>query len=424
MMNQMWKGIKKWFSCNWKWLVPTLIVAIIGLIAIEILTGGAITAALPAIAQIVGAIFIGVAMIRVAYYLGDYLLKGIAGDVIGAAKSLARGLAVGAVELVFALLFNLGAIIKSMKEGFKASIKAAAGAAKKTVTGVMAASKQLRRTMIKGAGTAVKNIRRISGAVLREGKLVMKGVGRSIGSGVRSLDDLARKLWRRVRFRKFKIRRVGRIRFQLWGYINPWALLADGSIEQVEVKGGGRLGEFVEIAGRRKAGILVGIRDTDASAFVKYIDDLGSKHPTKAKNLYKELENMSDDARRLYINGLTQTAENARILRANMMSGKVRSGRGATGGGNAAHHIVPSTHGYGSANRARKILEGLGIDINGKLNGLFIPPHIHAHLHSHKYMDEVLNRLLPILSLPKASRTKRAEQVLDSLAKDILNRYF
>ena len=89
-MNQMGKGVKNWFSCNAKWLVPTLIGVLAALVALEILTGGAVTAALPPLMQVIGAIMIGVAIVRVAGYVADYLAKALSKDVAGAAKSLAR----------------------------------------------------------------------------------------------------------------------------------------------------------------------------------------------------------------------------------------------------------------------------------------------------------------------------------------------
>ena len=51
---------------------------------------------------------VDVAIVRVAAYVTEYIAKSVAGDIPGAARSLARGLAVGAIELIFALLFNLG----------------------------------------------------------------------------------------------------------------------------------------------------------------------------------------------------------------------------------------------------------------------------------------------------------------------------
>ena len=91
------------------------------LVAVEILTGGAITAALPAILDIFATIMIGVAAVRAAAYTAEYLAKGSQGDVAGAAKSLARGLAVVGIELIFALLFNIDKVIKSLKQGLKAT---------------------------------------------------------------------------------------------------------------------------------------------------------------------------------------------------------------------------------------------------------------------------------------------------------------
>jgi hypothetical protein len=52
LISQMGKGIRQWFSCNWPWLLAAVIAALVGIIALEILTGGAITAALPILLEI------------------------------------------------------------------------------------------------------------------------------------------------------------------------------------------------------------------------------------------------------------------------------------------------------------------------------------------------------------------------------------
>ena len=233
LASQMKKGIKNWFACNWPKLVAGLVGALLGIILLEIVTVGAITAALPLIMQIIGAIMIGVAIVRVSAYVGDYLTQGWASQIAAAAKSLARGLAIGAIELVFALLFNLGAVIKSMRAGLRASARAAARAVKATVRTTIRNVRELGRIGIQAAKATVRN-----------GKLVLQGVKSGFAKGARSLDDLARRLWSHVRFRKFKLKRAG-MRVQLWGYINPWILLCDGSIKWVEedklVRVGGRV---------------------------------------------------------------------------------------------------------------------------------------------------------------------------------------
>lgn len=415
LMNQMWKGIRQWFSCNWQWLVPTIIGAIVALIILEIVTGGAVTAALPPLMEIVAVLFIGVAMVRSAYYFGEYLAKGLAGDIAGAARSLARGLAVAAIELVFALLFNLAAVLRSLRAGLRESLRAATRSVSRTARRTSRAVSRLGQTVAQGGRTAAGNIRRISGAAVQRGRLIMDGVGESIGQGVRNLDDFARRLWQRVRFRRFKIRRLSGLHFQLWGFINPWVLVATGEVEQVTVSGSRpTLGAEMIVEGRRKSGFLVGVRDTDTSAFVQHLNSL-SRNQRRA--LYRELEGMSDQARRAYVSGLSATADNARMLRSSMMQGGVRTGRGTPKSGYAAHHIVPSTHGYGSAVEARQILDDLGININDGLNGVFVSPALHAPLHTHAYMDAVADAL-------RGANRPQAIQILDNISARILANNF
>ena len=223
MWHQMKQGVKQWFSCNWPWLLAGAVGALVGFIALNILTGGAVLAALPALMQIVGAVMAGVALATVTKYVGEYLSLGWQGKIGAAAKALARGLAAGAIELIFALLFNLGAVIKAMRGGLKASIKAAATAAKTTVTTTIKNVRHLGKLGAQGAKTALKN-----------GRLMMSGIKSGVVKGAKSLDDLAKRLWQRVRFRKFKVQIKNR-RFRLLGYLNPWVLLADGSLQEFDV---------------------------------------------------------------------------------------------------------------------------------------------------------------------------------------------
>jgi hypothetical protein len=414
LLNQMGKGIRQWFSCNWQWLVPSVIGAIVLLVILEIVTGGAVTAALPPLMQIIGTIMIGVAIVKTGYYLADYLAKGVAGDVTAAARSLARGLAAGAIELVFALLFNIFAVIKSLKKGVSETLRAAARTVSETARRTRRAVSRLRETLATGRQTAAENLRRIAGATLHNGRLVMNGVGRSIGRGIRSLDDLARRLWRRVRFRRFKIRRVGGRRFQLLGHINPWYLLGEIVMETVgdPVRLRPRMGETVKtLAGEAKIYVAGNRRGN------QFLRDLRNLDPPDRVLIYDELIEAGRRGGRSEIEGIirgaTQTAENARQLRANMLPH-----RGVPGSGNAAHHIVPSTHSYGSAVEAREILQRWRIEINEGLNGVFVPPDIHRYLHTHAYMDAVADTL--------RSATTRADaiQKLDDLAANILARHF
>jgi hypothetical protein len=246
MANQMMEGVKQWFSANWPKLLAGAIAALAAFVGLNILTGGAITAALPAIMQVVGAVMGGVALANIAGHVGSYLSQGWAGNIGGAAKSLARGLAAGAVELVFALLFNAGAVIKALKGGLKGTVKAVKGAVKNTVKTTVKSVKELGQIGLKGAKTALKN-----------GKIMLQGVKGGFASGAKSLDDLAKRL-SGLRFKKFSITKSGK-RIQLWGHINPKILLADGEVVDEAVDSasqGAKFGDAVTTASGRK-GILL-----------------------------------------------------------------------------------------------------------------------------------------------------------------------
>jgi hypothetical protein len=233
MLHQIGQGIKIWFNCNSSWLIPSIIGVIAVLVAVEILTGGAITAALPAILDIFAAIMIGVAAVRAAAYTAEYLAKAITGDVAGAAKSLARGLAIVGIELVFALLFNIDKVIKTLKQGFKATAEAAAKAAKAAVKTTVESVQELGRIGVKGLRTAGRNIAGAGRAIVRNGKLLLEGVGEGFAKGIRKVRDFFQRLWNKLRFKGFRIRLAGGW-FKLEGEINPWVLIAEGKIKWLE----------------------------------------------------------------------------------------------------------------------------------------------------------------------------------------------
>jgi hypothetical protein len=272
MLAQMGKGLRKWWQCNRSWLLPTIFVVVCALIAAEILTEGAVTAALPPLMEIVTALFIGIAVVRSAYYMAEYVALAAPGNITGGARSLAHSFAVAAVELIFALLFNLNDVVKSLKGGLKAALRDATEAAKNFGRTTVEAVGKLGRVTVKGLTAAGRNIRRIPGIILREGRLIFEGVGEGLGRGVRSLRELGERLWQRCRFRGFSLERHGR-HFQLWGHFNPKVLLADGTIledvgddairSQLGIaKGGATVGREVRFAGQR--GVVVAAGDVDS----------------------------------------------------------------------------------------------------------------------------------------------------------------
>ncbi|MCP2731553.1 hypothetical protein [Limnofasciculus baicalensis] len=243
----MKKGIADWWSNNWPTVIGAGVVGVAGFIAANIVTGGAITAALPAIMGVVGPLFAGLTVMQLAGHVRDYLSKGWAGDIQGGGKSLAKGLAAGAIELVSWLTFKAGG---AALKGAKAAVKGA----KNVVKGGLNLAKKAAQAVIKG----VKYI-------IEKGKVLFKGIaGAGIGKGFKKLKDLGKELLERMRFKAFRIRIANR-RFKLEGLINPWVLLATGEVKYFDSKdlnrsntGNYKLGEKITTA-PGDAGVVVGV---------------------------------------------------------------------------------------------------------------------------------------------------------------------
>jgi hypothetical protein len=231
--------------------------------------------------------------------------------------------------------------------------------------------------------------RAVGARVLGAGKLVTKGIGGKIGKGIRSLDDFARRLWSKVRFRKFKIRRRGK-RLELFGYLNPWVLLANGTVEWKEVDGPYEVGDLIKVAGSKQKGIIVGKRGRPGVPDVtpsKYVEDLQNLSKAKARARYDELRAAGRTGRRELIAGVGETSRHAKELRQSM-----QANRKVLKEGEHAHHIVPSTHPRAKA--ARKVLDDAGVEVNSHWNGAALKEDIHGPLHTNRYIDAVTTRLL------------------------------
>jgi hypothetical protein len=378
-MNQMSSGMGHWWRCNRSWLIPSIIGVLIVIVLAEILSGGAITGALPAIFGALIPIMIGVAVVRAAYYLGEYVYKSISGDIPGASRALARAFAVAAVEAIFALLGS-SAFWKSLKGGVVGAGRLAGRAAGSLVRGtgrVLASTGRLGTGLARTVAAGGRYVLRTTGAVITRGKLILQGVRGRVGQGVRSLEDLAERLFTRVRFRRFRIR-FNRGRFRLEGYINPWVLLATGDLEFIEQSrlrpAGGRgllddtvrLGDEVLIGSGNSRGIVVGV-DRNPSRFVSELD-----HITSRAAKIEEFRNLRGSAG----NRLT-SAERLRIIQNGETTAALRRGIPTHLPGNIhppnfqAHHLIPRE----LRGAFDDFFRAIGFDIeNGLRNGLMVPP--------------------------------------------------
>lgn len=318
--SMIWKGIKHWFDCNKSWLIPTIVGSLLVYLILAILTEGVLLEATPAILEVLSIIMLGVAAVRAGMYFGLFGAQSLVGQISEAAKSMARALAIIAIELIFLIVFEGKAILNAIKGGLKgtthgakAGVKTAANAAsdiaqsssaaiKGTTKGVAGNAgsaakaalgtgddaaksafqriKDLPELFAKGSSNFTKNlgeIKRFIGAVFKDRKLVMKGIRDRFAKGIKHLDDFARKLWEKVRFKKFRIR-FTRFFIELQAYINPWVTIMKGprrgEIVEVDDVAGKLVGEFGDFISKSSdeviEGMLIGGKEAP-SEFVKIL---------------------------------------------------------------------------------------------------------------------------------------------------------
>ncbi len=212
----MKNGISDWFSQNWPYVLAGGVLGIAGFIIANILTGGAILAALPTVLTVLGYLFIGNTILHMTSHLRGYLQKGWNGDIQGGGKSLAKALALAVVEIVSILTFKVGG----------AALKGASAAGK----GAQAAARGTAR-VARGVGRAA---RAGAGYVVKGGKVLLRGAGRGIARGAKRLRELGSKLLSRTRFKGFRIRLAAGRRFIVEGRINPWVKIMEGKIDKIE----------------------------------------------------------------------------------------------------------------------------------------------------------------------------------------------
>lgn len=234
----MKKGLADWWAQKWPYVLAGGVLAVAGFIVANILTGGAILAALPAIMTAVGYVMIGVAILKIVEHVRDFLQKAWNGDIRGGGKSLAKGLAAGAIELIMMLTFKVGAAaVRGARAADRGAVRGAQALARGAVrTGRAAAratargAQALTRSSVHVVSAAARGIARGVQYVIRAGKVLLRGVGRAISRGVKRLREFGARLLSRSRFKGFRIRINGRW-FILEGRINPWVVIVEGEIK-------------------------------------------------------------------------------------------------------------------------------------------------------------------------------------------------
>ena len=290
-------AVVKWFNENKVAIIAGIIAGIGGVILANILTGGAVMAALPLLMQIVSAYFAAEAVYQGMKHFGGYLGAAWPGNLVEGATKLARALAVLAIELIFALLFGGKAAVRGMRTAARTVAKQGVrGAAKTGIRAAGTSLKQGARSTVKAARDLGRVGRDGAKALARNGKMAMQGVRKGFAKGAKTLDDLGQGLAKRLRFKKFRIR-IEKRRFKLEGEINPWVLLASGEIKHIHANDprlkGKKIGDNIEWDGQQAK--LIGKRDVKVTSG-KGIDNTGltgSKDIKKLAATYEKIEELS-----------------------------------------------------------------------------------------------------------------------------------
>lgn len=365
--GQMKEGISKWWSDNKVAIIAGLILGITGVILANILTGGAILAALPLLMQIIGALFLGAALANATGYFGSYLGLAFPGNIGGGAIALARAAAIIVVELVSSLLFAGKGVVKGAKAAVKTIAKQGVKGALKTGT---KAAKTAGVKALKETGKAAKELGKVAvggaKATVKNGKLVLGGISKGIGKGAKSFKSLAKSLAKKMKLKKIKIEKK-KFKFFILGEFNPWVLLASGEIKHIDQKDlrrmegaaddTARLGDMVTIKGGKKQGVIVGVAGKPSS----YVDDLTKNFsPNKRKEIFRELKGKKDvSARKAVIQAGESTAE----LRKAIAGLKPLNFQ--------AHHVIPRE----LRSKFDDFFKKIGFNIeDGAKNGIMVPP--------------------------------------------------
>lgn len=206
VMALIWAALKKFWREKIEPNLPLIILGIVvGLavfIAAEILTGGAITAALPIIMEVVAAAFMAHDIMRASGAFADYLSLAWENHIKPAAKAFARGIAIvisGLINLILAEAVGAGlkALIKGLAKAGRVAGKAIKVGAKAVVTGGRMAGRAIvkgvlwiGRSAIKLAKVVARMVARTGTFALEKGKLFFKGVEKQALKAVKKLDAL------------------------------------------------------------------------------------------------------------------------------------------------------------------------------------------------------------------------------------------
>jgi hypothetical protein len=153
-----------------------------------------------------------------------------------AAIALATAMAMGLVELAMEL--GMKGISKGLNKAGTALKKGSTSTAKKGVKAAAGAGTKGIKGLLKSGANLVS---KTGSMIIRNGKIVIKSLQKGLMRGAKKLKGLIDRILQKFKFKRFKLERKGK-HIRLYGEVNPWVLLADGTIEEVDSLDGRKAG--------------------------------------------------------------------------------------------------------------------------------------------------------------------------------------
>ncbi|ETT34060.1 hypothetical protein NYE24_07275 [Paenibacillus sp. FSL H7-0350] len=201
-------------------------------------------------------------LVQASGYIGTYLSQGWQKMIEPAAIALATALAMGLVELAMELGFKaIGTGVKKAGQAVKKGVGAAASGVKNVVG---AGAKGIKSLLKSGAKLASKS----GSMIIRNGKIVIKSLQKGLMKGAKNLRGLLDRILQKFKFKKFKLVRKGK-HIRLYGEVNPWVLLADGTMKDIKEQDFNK--EFKKL---KKDGMKPVELDRFAHSNLKKLDDI------------------------------------------------------------------------------------------------------------------------------------------------------
>ncbi|MEK4005965.1 HNH endonuclease [Paenibacillus sp. FSL H3-0333] len=234
LFDQIKSFVIKWMKAHGLQLLAGIAGVLVVVGAAFAISGGAITVLIPPIINIItvamqaqAIVSIAQALAQAAGYIGTYLSQGWQKMIEPAAIALATALAMGLVELAMAGGFKaVGANLKKAGQAVKKGVGAAASGVKNVVG---AGAKGIKSLLKSGAKLASRS----GSMIIRNGKVVIKSLQKGLMKGAKNLRGLLDRILQKFKFKKFKLVRKGK-HIRLYGEVNPWVLLIDGTMQDIE----------------------------------------------------------------------------------------------------------------------------------------------------------------------------------------------